>query len=81
CESGLSAHALAPLLVRQLGLPAVVAMTHEVSFATADALARHFYTSLRGHGHVDRALAEALVAVPAAPDLDSPAVFSRLGTQ
>ena len=46
-------------LVRDLGMPAVVAMTQKVSVATADALAAAFYPRLREHGQPDLALAEA----------------------
>ena len=66
-------------LVRDLGLPAAVAMTDRVSVATAFALSRAFYPRLLAHGEVDRALTEACAALGARPDLSVPALFSRLG--
>src|SRR5262249_62120080 len=54
---------LAQRLVRDLGMPAVVAMTEKVSVATAKALAERFYLRLREHGEVDRALVEAVPAL------------------
>ncbi len=70
---------LARRLVRELGMPAVVAMTDKVSQATAFTLSRGFYARLREHGEVDRALCEACVDVRQADDLTVPALFSRLG--
>src|SRR5262249_44485033 len=43
---------LAQRLVRDLGMPAVLAMTEKVSVATAKALAEGFYVRLREHGEV-----------------------------
>jgi len=65
-------------LVRELGMPAVVAMTERVSQATAFGLARALYTRVRNHGMVDRALAEACVEVRRRDDVVVPALFSRL---
>ena len=70
---------LAQRLVRELGMPAVVAMTDRVSIATAEALAAGFYRRLREHGEVDRALAEASARVADRPDATVPALYSRLG--
>jgi CHAT domain-containing protein len=56
-ESGLGG--LAQRMVRELGIPAVLAMTGKVSIATAQALAGPFYHSLAAHGQPDRALGEA----------------------
>ena len=58
-ERGGALGGLAQRLVRDLGLPAVVAMTQRVSVTTAMALAREFYVRLRDHGEVDRALVQA----------------------
>jgi len=69
---------LAQQLVRELGMPAVVAMTDRVSQATALALGQSFYKRLRKHGEIDRALAEGCVAVRDEPDASVPALFSRL---
>jgi CHAT domain-containing protein len=49
---------LAQRLVRELGIPAVLAMTEQVSLDTAEALTRTFYRQLLAHGCVDLALAE-----------------------
>ncbi len=70
---------LAQRLVRELGMPAVVAMTQRVSMATAQALATHFYLRLREHGQPDLALVEATVGLADARDVTVPALFSRLG--
>jgi hypothetical protein len=70
---------LAQLLVRELGMPAVVAMTEKISVKTAEALAEGFYRRIREHGEVDRALAEAAAALAGRYDITVPALFSRLG--
>jgi CHAT domain-containing protein len=69
---------LAQRLVRDLGLPAVVAMTQKVSVDTATALAREFYVRLRDHGEIDRALVQAAAGLAAARDITVPALYSRL---
>ncbi len=66
-------------LVRDLGMPAVVAMTQRVTIATANALAAHFYNRLRDHGEVDRALVEAGARLSTAGDITVPALYGRLG--
>jgi hypothetical protein len=66
-------------MVRELGLPAVLAMTGRISIATAQALASAFYARLREHGEVDRALSEALTGLQGRHDVTIPALFSRLG--
>ena len=76
-ESGLGG--LAQRLVRELGMPAVLAMTDKVTIPTAQALASSFYTRLREHGEVDRALSEALGTLQGQYDVTVPALFSRLG--
>jgi hypothetical protein len=69
---------LAHRLVRDLGVPAVIAMTEKVSQVTALALGKAFYPRLREHGEVDRALVEALSLIGERFDAAVPAVFSRL---
>jgi CHAT domain-containing protein/energy-coupling factor transporter ATP-binding protein EcfA2 len=70
---------LAQLLVRDLGLPAVVAMTQKVSVTTASALAGEFYRRLRDHGEADRALVQATAGLAEASDVTVPVLYSRLG--
>lgn len=72
---------LAQRLVRDLGMPAVIAMTEKVSIATADRLTSHFYNHLQEHGEVDRALVEATIAVAERGDVTVPVIYSRLGGQ
>jgi WD40 repeat protein len=66
-------------LVRELGMPAVLAMTAPISIKTGSELAGRFYSCLSYHGEVDRALSEALAGLMGRPDAIVPAVFSRLG--
>ena len=66
-------------LVRELGMPAVVAMTEKVTIKTANALATTFYQKLRDHGNVDLALVEATAGLQGRDDITVPALFSRLG--
>lgn len=70
---------LAQRLVRNLGMPAVVAMTRKVSVETALALGRSFYKRLRESGEVDVALQEATAGLGKRYDMTVPALFSRLG--
>ncbi|MCG2786838.1 MAG: CHAT domain-containing protein, partial [Anaerolineae bacterium] len=82
CESALPQNGLGSLagrLVRELGLPAVLAMTDRVSIATASAIAAPFYKKLYEHGQPDLALAQSLAGLQGAHDLTVPAIFSRLG--
>lgn len=82
CESALPQNGLGSLagrLVRELGLPAVLAMTDRVSIATASAIAAPFYAHLYQHGQPDLALAQSLAGLQGAHDLTIPAIFSRLG--
>ena len=69
---------LAQRLVREVGLPAVVAMTQKVSVATASMLAREFYVRLRDHGEIDRALVQATAGLIERGDITVPALYSRL---
>lgn len=86
CESAIPAASgamggLAHRLVRELGLPAVVAMSDKISVDTANALAEGFYRRLLApeHGHPDRALVEATAGLAERDDICVPALFSRLG--
>ncbi len=66
-------------LVRDLGMPAVVAMTRKISVETALSLGQKFYQRLREHGEVDLALEEATAGLGHREDITVPALFSRLG--
>ncbi|MBW4625721.1 MAG: PD40 domain-containing protein [Brasilonema octagenarum HA4186-MV1] len=66
-------------LVRDLGMPAVVAMTEKVTIKTAQALTEKFYYQLRQSGEVDSALHEATATLAERGDVTVPALFSRLG--
>jgi WD40 repeat protein len=70
---------LAQRLVRELGMPAVIAMTRRISISTANALAASFYERLSDHGEVDRAIVEAGVRLADAEDIVVPALYGRLG--
>ncbi|AFY66271.1 CHAT domain-containing protein [Geitlerinema sp. PCC 7407] len=70
---------LAQRLVRDLGMPAVVAMTEKVTIKTAQALAKSFYRQLKESGEVDLALNEATAGLAERHDITVPALFSRLG--
>ncbi len=78
-ENGLGG--LGQRLVRELGMPAVLAMTDRISINTAGELAATFYARLREHGEVDRALGEAFAGLQGKEDVTVPALFSRLGGQ
>ena len=66
-------------LVRDLGMPAAIAMTDRVTVKTALALAESFYRQLKMSGQVDLALREATAALADRDDITVPALFSRLG--
>jgi hypothetical protein len=72
---------LAQRLVRDLGMPAVLAMTEQVSLSTTQALAQGFYRQLRTHGQVDLALVEACAGLAGRADITVPALYSRLGAR
>jgi WD40 repeat protein/energy-coupling factor transporter ATP-binding protein EcfA2 len=76
-EAGLGG--LAQRLVRNLGMPAVVAMTRKVSVETGLALGQNFYRRLRESGEVDTSLQEATAGLGKRHDIAVPALFSRLG--
>lgn len=69
---------LARNLVRDLGIPAVVAMNDRVSFETAQALWPQFVDRLRQHGEVDRALVEARAGLADRFDILTPVLYGRL---
>jgi WD40 repeat protein len=72
---------LAQRLVRDLGMPAVIAMTDRISVATATDLSTAFYRRLREHGEVDRALSQSYAGLASRPDVavPVPVLFTRLG--
>ncbi len=70
---------LAQRFVRELGMPAVVAMTEPVTITTIRELTTHFYRQLRQHGEVDRALTESVAGLTDRHDITIPALYSRLG--
>ena len=80
-EAGEGLSGLAQRMVhdRQLGMPAVLAMTERVSVETAHKLSAAFYGRLREHGEVDLALAEACAGLADRPDIHVPALYGRLG--
>lgn len=65
-------------LVRDLGTPAVLAMTRKVSHFLAYELTKRFYPQLFEHGEVERALVEACAGLVGQTDLSVPALYSRL---
>ncbi|HSR32900.1 MAG TPA: CHAT domain-containing protein, partial [Anaerolineae bacterium] len=69
---------LAHRLVREVGIPAVLAMTEKVSLRTAVDLGARFYERLKVHGEPDRALVEACSRLAARGDVTVPALYSRL---
>jgi len=77
-EAGGALAGLAQRLVRELGMPAVLAMTEPVTVATAHALAEAFYRRVREHGEVDRALSEACAGLAERHDVHVPVLYSRL---
>ncbi|MDZ8223748.1 eIF2A-related protein [Nostoc sp. ChiVER01] len=66
-------------LVRDLGMPAVIAMTEKVTVKTALALCAKFYQQLNKSGEVDLALQDASASLAERQDITVPALFSRLG--
>ncbi|CAD5912094.1 CHAT domain-containing protein [Planktothrix agardhii] len=69
---------LAQRLVRELGIPTVLAMTEKVTIETAQSLSEKFYPRLREHGEVDKALVEAISSL-SRHDILVPALYRRLG--
>ncbi|MEJ6486821.1 SUMF1/EgtB/PvdO family nonheme iron enzyme [Nostoc punctiforme UO1] len=72
---------LAQRLVRDLGMPAVVAMTDKVTIKTAQILTENFYRHLKASGELDIALHEATASLADRGDITVPALFSRLGAR
>jgi len=68
-------------LVRDLGMPAVIAMTEKVSVTTALALGQRFYQKLLAAGYIDLGLDDATVGLTGRYDVTVPALFSRLAGQ
>ena len=66
-------------LVRELGMPAVLAMTRKVSHFLAYELTKRLYPQLIEHGEVERALVEACAGLIGQADVSVPALYSRLG--
>ena len=69
---------LAPLLVEDGGVQAVVAMTEKVGLRTAQQFSGQFYTRLLVHGMVDLAMNEARALVQDEWDWGVPVLFTRL---
>jgi CHAT domain len=59
-------------LVRDLGMPAVIAMTEKVTVKTALALGAKFYEQLGKSGEVDLALQEAAASLAERQDITAP---------
>lgn len=78
-EAADGAGSLAHQMVRELGMPAVLAMTEPVTIGTSLALTAQFYVRLREHGQPALALAESWAGLAARPDVHVPALFGRLG--
>lgn len=74
-DSGLAA--LGPQLARA-GMPAVVAMQHDITVKTLDAFLEAFFRELKRDGRVDRAVNEARLAVEERNDWWVPVLFMRL---
>jgi hypothetical protein len=72
---------LAQRLVRELGLPSVLAMTEPVEIDLAKRLTGSFYPSLRDHGWVDLALAQACAGLAEQAGAHVPVLYSRLAGQ
>ncbi len=70
---------LAQRLVREVGIPAVLAMTDRISVDTARVLAEEFYQQLYKHGLLDLALAKAYAGLGRRGDLTVPTLYNRLG--
>lgn len=68
-------------LVRELGIPAVIAMTQKITIKTAGLLSAGFYQRLYEHGEIDLSLVEATATLAERFDILYPALFNRLGGQ
>jgi hypothetical protein len=72
---------LATRLVRDLGIPVVLAMSEAVLQTTAQALMQAFYTHLREHTLPDLALVKAYTTLSEEPDAGVAVLYSRLGAR
>ncbi|MEZ4660209.1 MAG: CHAT domain-containing protein [Caldilineaceae bacterium] len=63
-------------LVRDLGMPAAIAMLEKAPAAAMQTLTHTFYSQLHQHGEVDRALVAAGAGLPT---VAAPVLYSRLG--
>lgn len=77
-EAELAHGGFAQRMVRELGTPAVLAMSESVSVSTANELAAGFFRHFAEHGSVDSALAEAAAPLAERFDISVPALYSRL---
>lgn len=66
-------------LLDDLGTPAVIAMTDEVTIMTAELLSKQFYNDLYALAHVDQALAKAGLSLASRLDRYVPVLYQRLG--
>jgi hypothetical protein len=84
CETAVPAEGqalsgLAHRLVRELGMPAVLAMTEPVSVELTLELVRRFYKALVSDRFVDQAFASAGAVLAGKPGINVPVLYSRLG--
>lgn len=73
-ENGLGS--LARRLVKEVGIPAVLAMTDKISIATAQKLNTLFFNSLISHGDPSKALVESMISMQG-NELSIPSIFCR----
>ncbi len=69
---------LGPLLARDTGVPAVLAMSSAVGLETARLFTTEFYARLLTHGMVDLAVNEARAVIQGEWDFGAPVLYSRL---
>ncbi len=86
CESAMPKGELgfggaAQRLVRELGMPAVLAMTDKIPIETYEIIAQSFYSRLYKHGEVDLAVNESLSTLHGKHDITTTVLFSRLGNR
>ncbi|MET1000688.1 MAG: CHAT domain-containing protein, partial [Acidimicrobiia bacterium] len=62
----------------EVGVPAVIAMQHDVSMTTVDSFMPELFRALDEHGFIDRAVASARGVVRDRPDWWVPLLFTRL---
>lgn len=78
-EAEMALGGLGQRLVRDLGLPSVIAMTGRISLSTVEQLTSYFYDRLRQQRAVDVALVDACSILSDKGDIVVPALYSRLG--